>query len=90
MSTSDYSFLFMYKLLNSTFMSLLEIPLLESSNSKADFIVLATNIEMLLSCWIFHFFFRHCKNRHPDISIKDTIQHNFVLYIKEDIPVNEI
>jgi len=50
MSTSDYSFLFMYKLLNSTFMSLLEIPLLESSNSKADFIVLATNIEMLLSC----------------------------------------
>lgn len=63
----------MYKLLNSTFMSLLELPLLESSNSKADFIGLATNIEMFLSSWIFHFFFPHCKNRHTVISIKDTI-----------------
>lgn len=45
-----YPYLFTYKLLNSTFMALLELRLLESGNSRADFIVLATNIEMFLSC----------------------------------------
>lgn len=90
MSASDYSFLFMYKLLNCTFMFLLELLLLESSNSKTDFIVLAVNIEIFLSCWSFHFFFPHCKNRDFDISIKDTAQHNHVLYIKKDIQVNEM
>ena len=34
----------MYKLLNSTATSLFELLLLKSSNSKADFIVLAANI----------------------------------------------
>lgn len=77
--------LFMYKLLNSTFMSLLELMLLESGNSRADFIVLATNIEMFLSCWILYFFFPCCKNQHPDIAIKDTTKHNCVLCIKDRV-----
>lgn len=74
----------MYNLLNSTFISLLELLLLESGNSKADFIVLATNIKKSLSCWIFYFFFPCCK-KHPDISIKYTTQHNCVLCIKDRI-----
>lgn len=74
----------MHKLLNSTFMSFLELLLLESGNSRADFIVLATNIKKFLSCWIFYFFFPCCK-KHPDISIKDTTQHNCVLCIKDRI-----
>lgn len=65
-------------------MSLLELLLLKSGNSRTDFIVLATNIKKFLSCWIFYFFFPCCK-KHPDISVKYTSQHNCTLCIKDRI-----